>query len=56
MGNNYFTNRHEKRAWEAEYRRMYGKAALEALKGEYRNAMKVAENTEAEDGKDASDC
>ena len=50
MEGNGFTNRKERRAWEAQYRREYGKAALEALKAEYRNAMKVAENAEAKDG------
>ena len=51
MNGNGFTNRKERRAWEAEYRRAYGKAALEAWKDEYRNAMKVAEGAEAKDGK-----
>lgn len=50
MDGSGFTNRKERRAWEAQYRREYGKAALEALKAEYRNAMKVAENMEAKDG------
>jgi len=50
MNGNSFTNRKERRAWEAEYRREYGKAALAALKDEYRNAMKVAEGAEAKDG------
>ena len=49
MDGNGFTNRKERRAWESEYRRAYGKAALEALKDEYRNAMKVAEGVEAKD-------
>ena len=50
MDGNGFINRKERRAWESEYRRAYGKAALAALKDEYRTAMKVAENAEAKDG------
>ena len=50
MDGNGFINRKERRAWESEYRRAYGKAALAALKDEYRNAMKVAEGVEAKDG------
>ena len=50
MDGNGFINRKERRAREAEYWRAYGKAALEALKAEYRNAMKIAEGVEAKDG------
>ena len=55
MDGNGFTNRKERRAWEAQYRREYGKAALEALRAEYRNAMKIAENAEAKGGETKQD-